>query len=501
MQGFLKKLNITKFDLAAFAVVIVVYFGTRLVNLLLIPIFTDEAIYLRWSQIMAHDAGLRYLPLSDGKPPLFMWLMSAMFRLFPSFDLLYAGRLTAVFSGFFGLTGLYFAGRVLFKEKLVANLAVILYLFIPFTLFYDRIALADSLLAAFGIWSIGLGVLLAKTLRLDVAMLLGWMLGFGYLTKTPAFFFVLIQPLLFFVRPLKSFRLTFLDFLKFIALVGLAFIESQIIFSALRLLPLFHMIGRKNFEFALTLSEFLKNPFALFPSNFKTLISWEVGYLTIPLVAVLVLGLIVAIKRKFLAPLILTLCFLGFVTAMSFFNKVLFVRYLLALTPALILAISYGLFETLALIKKTYLKVLVLALVLAWPFVLSLQLLINPLYAQIPKDDSTQYLHSWAAGFGIQEVRAYLSKQPGKSLVITEGTFGLMPYALELYQKDYPEVEIKPYWPLPNTPPPEATASANPVFVLMYQNQSKPQGWNMTEVLRFKQGLGTDYLRLYKLTK
>ncbi len=499
MKNLLKNLNLTKGDFVFFALIILLFFGTRLINLLIIPIFTDEAIYLRWSQIMAHDASLRYLPLSDGKPPLFMWLVSFAIRGAPFLDYLFAGRLVAVFAGFFGLIGVYFTSRVLFKEKLVANFAAIFYLIIPFTLFYDRIALADSLLAAFGIWSIGLGVLLAKTLRLDVALILGWIIGLGLLTKTPAIFFIMIQPLLFFtVRKFK-----FADIVKFLLLVGVAFVESQIIFSILRLFPLFHMLGQKNHEFTLSLAEFLQNPFALFFGNIKSLLSWEVGYLTIPVVILILFAVVMAIKKRFLPPLILTLIFLGFVISMASFNKVIFVRYLLTFTPALFLVAAYGLFELQALIKNKYFKILAIAFFFVWPITISMDLLTNPIQAQIPKSDSDQYLHSWPAGFGVVEVRDYLANVPGKSIVLTEGTFGLMPYALELYQSDYPNTQIKPYWPLPNTPPEDILKSSKDtqIFVLMYQNQNKPANWNMTEVLRFRQGNGNDYLRLYKLNR
>ena len=65
--------------------------------------------------------------------------------------------------------------------------------------------------------------------------------------------------------------------------------------------------------------------------------------------------------------------------------------------------------------------------------------------------------------------------------------------ALELYQKDYPNVEIKSYWPLPPKPP-EGTA-----YLLVYQHDTAPVGWKLEEILRFRQGHGRDYLKLYKV--
>ena len=45
----------------AVGLVISLYLFTRLVNLTLLPIFTDEAIYIRWGQIGARDAAHKFL--------------------------------------------------------------------------------------------------------------------------------------------------------------------------------------------------------------------------------------------------------------------------------------------------------------------------------------------------------------------------------------------------------------------------------------------------------
>ncbi|MBN1169248.1 hypothetical protein JXA63_05150, partial [Candidatus Woesebacteria bacterium] len=42
----------------------------RIYNLNELPIFGDEAIYIRWAQIMRNEPTLRFIPLSDGKQPL-----------------------------------------------------------------------------------------------------------------------------------------------------------------------------------------------------------------------------------------------------------------------------------------------------------------------------------------------------------------------------------------------------------------------------------------------
>ena len=65
----------------------------RLFNLNHLPIFADEAIYVRWAQVMRVEPSLRFLPLQDGKQPLFMWSVILMFKVFT--DPLVAGRLVS----------------------------------------------------------------------------------------------------------------------------------------------------------------------------------------------------------------------------------------------------------------------------------------------------------------------------------------------------------------------------------------------------------------------
>lgn len=480
-----------------------VYFLTRLSNLLSIPIFTDEAIYLRWSQIMAYDPALRYLPLVDGKPPLFMWLVMVGMRLLPSVDPLFIGRLTSVICGFFVLAAVVFASYIFFKNKKIALFAGLLYIFSPFAFFYDRMTLAESLLSAFCIWSLALGFLLVKKLRLDIALLLGWVVGLGLLTKTPAIFFLLVQPLIFFgtISKKDNFIKTTV---KWLVLMAVVLIESQAIFSILRLFPLFSQIGAKNSSFIISFSEFSKNPLGLFWGNLPSLVSWEFWYLTPSVSILLIIGLVVAVYKKNFLVIALFLSFLAEFCAMLFFNRVLFVRYLFTFTPALLIVSAYGLAQVTEKTKNKFVTILLVLIVLSFPSFTIFKLITDPINAPTPISDSQQYLHAWPAGWGVVEVRDFLtmeSKKFPKITLVTEGTFGLMPYALEIYQKDYPNVDIKAVWPLSEVISPEfeTLVATQPVYLLMYQRQTVPIGWKLTELMRFKQGHGTDYLRLYKV--
>src|SRR3990167_653052 len=87
-----------------FVTSLIFFFALRLFNLIGIPVFVDEAIYIRWSQIMRAESTLRFLPLSDGKQPLFMWITMPFIKFIPV--PLFAGRLASVLAGLFSMVAI-----------------------------------------------------------------------------------------------------------------------------------------------------------------------------------------------------------------------------------------------------------------------------------------------------------------------------------------------------------------------------------------------------------
>jgi len=58
---------------------------------------------------------LRFLPLSDGKQPLFMWLIIPFLKFLK--DPLIAGRMVSVLAGFGSMIGVGLLSYLLFKKK------------------------------------------------------------------------------------------------------------------------------------------------------------------------------------------------------------------------------------------------------------------------------------------------------------------------------------------------------------------------------------------------
>ncbi|MBI2195608.1 MAG: glycosyltransferase family 39 protein [Candidatus Levybacteria bacterium] len=253
------KLGKYKVEIIAALLLVPSYLFLRLYNIMSLPLFTDEAIYVRWSQIARFDASWRFISLTDGKQPSFVWLTMTIMRFVD--DPLLAGRLVSVIAGLATMIGLYLLGRELFKNKWIGLVSSFLYLIFPMALVYDRMALYDSLVGMFMVWSLYLTVLLVRTVRPDVALILGMVIGGGVLTKTSAFFSV---PLLFATYLIFDWRQKANERLpKLVGLSLTAIIMAFAFYSILRLSPFYHIISDKP-------SVFYKNFQPFYGCDFST---------------------------------------------------------------------------------------------------------------------------------------------------------------------------------------------------------------------------------------
>lgn len=478
-----------------------VYFFTRLYNLMALPIFTDEAIYTRWAQIAKYDASWRFISLTDGKQPSFIWLSMLLIPFVP--DPLMAGRLVSVFSGFAALGGLFFLGWIVFRDRQVGIISALLYVLFPFGLVYDRMALYDSLLAALAVWALLFQIILARTRRLDVSLLLGMILGAGLLTKSSAEFFLFLLPvsLLFFnfkqKEKLKSFGL-------WLGLALLAVVLAQGYESVLRLSPLRHTIEEKNTVFIYSFSEWWQYPFRFFRGNLAGLWDWFQTYVKFPFILLISASLVLKGRSFLKEKLVLLAWFISPLIALAFFGKVLYPRFILFMTLPLLVLAAYSLYLLLKRVGRTWLKKgLVFAFILPW-FWADYHILTDFARAPIPRADLEQYINSWPAGGGIKEMALFLRQESAKRpvFVATEGTFGSLPtYGVEIYLSDLKTLEATSFWPVPKEVPKEwrDKAQTQSVYLVFNQTQEPPQGWPLELVAKYQKGIGQSYLSIYRL--
>lgn len=474
-------------------------FLTRITNLLNIPIFTDEAIYIRWAQIGLADPAHRYLSLTDGKQPLLTWLMYPFLRIFS--DPLFAGRFVSVLSGVFAVIGIYLLSRELFGKK-AAIISSVIYIFSPFALLYDRLALMDSLLAAFGIWSIYMSILLVRKPKLDISLIFGITVGLGMLTKSSALFFLALLPISLLLFDFKT-KNKIKRFISWVGLSALSTVIAEVMYNSLRLSPWFYIIKLKNYSFILTFAEFLHKPFETFWPNLYGLSTILIGYLTVPIILVVIAGVASALFRKKMEIIYLFLWFLIPFMALVIMGKVIFPRFILFMVMPLLVIVSSVIVDMYKTFKKNKKLVLILGIIIfIYPIFQSVLIIFSPVDVAIHRIDRNQLFDDWPSGYGVNEVVTYIKSKAenGKVVLGTEGTFGLNPAVYEIYLGLDKNVEIHGYWPVGEVPKELLDkAKIYPTYLVFKEKQDIPQNWPLKLIAKYRRGKGETFLLFYQV--
>ena len=437
--------------------ILITAFILRIYNLTIIPVFGDEAIYIRWAQVMRAEPTLRFLPLSDGKQPLFMWAVIPFFKVFS--DPLVAGRIVSVFSGLGTLIGIFVLIRILLKSRKISWFACLIYAISPFSIFFDRLALADSSLTMFGVWTLVFAVITVRKVRLDTAMLTGFSLGGALLTKTPATFFATLIPLTLILHEWpKKLRERFNRFSIFIFLFTFTYVIAYGMYNILRLGPNFHMIASRNKDYVYPLSHIFQTPLDPFKPFLDRILEyfWILGPSV--LVLLIIIGTYVGLKEKRRETLILLAWGILPIIAAAEFSKTMTARYIYFSVPYLYiissLAFGYSRYSKPInfggrlrwIIGKRIVTGLMIVFVLHSLY-LDYQYLTDPQSANLPRSERSGYLEEWTSGYGIKEVSEYVREEhwlnPDQKFVVgTEGYFGTLPDGLQMYLNDVPEIIV-----------------------------------------------------------
>jgi len=433
----------------------------RIYNLTILPIFGDEAIYIRWSQVMSAVPSLRFLPLSDGKQPLFMWVLMFLVRRFA--DPLFIGRLTSALYGIGTIFGIFATTQILFRSVRVSLIASTFWAISPYSLFYDRLALVDSMLTAFGIWTLFFAIYAARTLRLDFALLAGFSLGGALLTKSPGVFFALMLPMTWIVsrwpkrkKGTAVGKKELVHLVKVVALSLATLMIALLMYNILRLGENFHMIPIRNKDYIYPISHVFEDPRTPLITNLKSVFEWLWILGPSALVLLIIIALLDNIKISFLklkekAKPEVALIFIWSITPIlisAVYAKVFADRYILFTLPTLFIlaSLAFWKFET----RKEILKKLIVLIFLLFVFraVLNdIKIIKTPENAHLPPIVKRGFLQEWTAGYGIKEVSEILKEEyksnPDQKIVVgTEGFFGTLPDGLQLYLNDIPEITI-----------------------------------------------------------
>lgn len=533
-----------------------IYLFIRIYNLLILPLFVDEAIYIRWSQVMRAEPTLRFLPLTDGKQPLFMWLTIPFQKLIS--DPLYAGRLVSVFAGLGSMLGIFFLSNNLLTyirhaelaslekggvsvpqttkqsdimQQYLPLIATALYVISPYHLFFDRMALADSLLNMFGIWAMVFAIHNLRNPRLDLTIITGATLGAAWLTKSPAIFFLILLPALLIIklpkllssrarktiaksRPLLSSRASrsqaiaknddersptttypLWQLTRLLISWGISAAIAFAIYNILRLGPEFHQIAIRNGDYLYPFSEVMSHPLDPLVRNLKDVLGFYWILLTPAICIPAIYGIYVLIRKHTTLTLWLLAWNIGPLLAQTFLAQNVTARYFLFTTTPILIFAAFGLNVILSEVIPTVIgstksknpsptatnhflqKFIVhcsLFIIFLILFYTDYRLLTNPESAHLPQIERSGYLEEWTAGQGIPEIVSYLKTQSkDHTLVIgTEGEWGSIPSGLAAYFNQDPRVTILHHSHVIDQVPPELYNSlAQHQVYLVFNNE------------------------------
>lgn len=503
------KTTFSKKDAVIFFVLISVFFATRIIHLTQWPIFSDEGIYIRWAKTAWKDASWRFISVTDGRQPLQTWGTIPFLKLFPDNALL-AGRLFSVTTGFVAFAGMMSLTFTLWGKK-AGYIAGLLHLFIPYFLFYDRMALVDSAVNAGFIWILFFSILLAKSRRFDVAFLMGFIGGFASLAKSSTRIFLLLSataPILY-LHDLRSkkFKKFFLESASYLVLLLGVICITLLFYNVQRLSPYFHYVAIKNTTFIRTFDEFIADPLGIFWHNIKILplyISWESGWLIVPLS---IFGLYTLIKNDRYIGVYLLFWFVVPAVGITLMAKVLFPRYVIFYGSLFVVTAAYGLgvMHKKMVSKKISLSTLILGIVLLSMMILDIPLLFFPAKASFPPVDRGQYIEGLTAVWGaqdlVEELRVVSTNEHESVIVLAEGDFGLVADVLRVFVNESDAIEIRGHWPLDETELFQAMheAETKRVFVVFSHKETFPDHWPIVLVQKYSKPNSDKALYLFEI--
>jgi 4-amino-4-deoxy-L-arabinose transferase-like glycosyltransferase len=427
------------------------YLVTHLWDLLNLPVFADESIYIRWAQLII-DNWQTYLffPLNDGKTPLFVWLLVPFQFLFA--NQLWSARFVSVIVGLVQVWVIKMLIQKLGGRQKAQWLGMLFTSYVPYWFFHHRMALMDGLLTLFLSLTV-LGLVMVSEKMSDKKwkvkdvwkqiVLIGICFGLSLWTKLPALFLLPVFPFFVFLTPFKNWSALLKKAFYFLVSAGI----GLVMLGVLKVSPAFGQLFHRSSDFTYPLSEILfqakwKDTLANIPAYYGYLVQ----YGTTSLVILSLAGLFSQRYRK--VTVLFWLAALIFVAPFVLLGKVVYARYLM---PAMIfVTVSAALnfqaiydhwFKSISdqqLVKKIFSAVILVSIV-GGVFSQSAQFMVHyfldPGTTPFVESDKQQYLQQWSAGYGTAETVKYIRQQAKDHsiAVATEGRFGTLPDGLLLF--------------------------------------------------------------------
>lgn len=479
---------------------------TRLIFLTRLPIFNDEAIYLHWGLDFMQNFGRGVTPVTIGGKQLGVPLLFGLVQLLP-FDPLLLGRLLSV--AFSCVT--YFATIAAFRKlfpKRSFILPALFLIFSPYLLFFDRLALIDSIIVAVYSASLFLVLNILERPTLFRSFLLGTFLAFGWWMKStillafPAILLIFIIEVFGNRKKIKQFVISFLTIL----------LTFFLFISPLLLHPNYWKLPLQETERLITLSEILHIPFSFWWTNIQAVSTYSLIYGTPLILIAFFIELFQIKKQKQLFPLFL---WFAVPTAIElFFFRRIDSRYITLVIPSLLLIAAITLdsgqsAEASAKVENQHIK-LYQFLTVGTAVLFSFFLLFSParfysFFRFFPsiKDDFSQYVSGWPSGYGVKEAVEYVKeKSAGKpTFVFVRNDSGNPEDAVYVYLQHEKHIRVLPlvYLDFITSQKDALTSSGVSFYFISRGPQYAGRQNQLTELIRFKKPLDDEFVGVYRL--
>jgi hypothetical protein len=421
------------------SVLLAIFLATRLPLLLRLPPFIDEGLHSYY--VRAMEDGIISAGAGDGK-----WLSILIFYGLTRLPLstLLVIRLASVVAGALTLVAIFLTGRTLSGAR-AGLLSALFYVFLPYAWFYNRLGLTDGVAVALGAWTLLVSILVLRSDKGPYSVILTALLLASLLAKATSMLFILFPLLaLLILTPRAQWRSAVRKILP--AILGATLIAVVMLSQDMGTAEILHKTVQTRstgfFEQAAANA-------GTAAGWFWTLLSPPLAFLGVAAILSLLIwrrdrGLfyLLAVLAAVLAPYVLT--------AATWYP-----RYLLfALVPlALVLGLFWhrltGLIERMTTPRRgTILAAAPLTLLLIWPALYGLRLVVAPETAQLPTIVRREFVSAWTAGYGVEELAAYLEQQtevtPGGLLVLRpDGLSQVNHGGLELFVQESQRLQLQ----------------------------------------------------------
>ncbi len=420
-----------------FWIVFVLVYTYRLTRF---PIFEDEAIHLLMAERLFNSPFNNFfIYMSHNFLPGFGWLFFPI-RFFIK-DSLLAGRLLNVF-----LASSIFFWLYLIKDtfKFPARFFILsssLILFSPILFLNSRIALLDTAVMVFSLWSLYLFLLVINKPKPFYLVLFFFVLLTCLLIKFTSLF---ILPSLIFIfllnyrktKSLAKYKYSLITL--FFALAAFLLIVSPFFFQVSDIL-------KTGSVFVLKTGDILTRVH----QNFWLFLNWSNVYYPLFPLSVLSFAVLILTKKKVRGSELMTALLIWFITSlfvMICFNRFFYPRHILMLLMPFLIIPIFVLLKYPAKVSVFFVAFLVFMRI-----ILLKDLVLDDTFAkaQIAKEDRFQYFEDYTSGINIDSLASFISKKAanyanGKITVWLDGSW-VMEYGLRRALKDIPNIEFKSF--------------------------------------------------------